>query len=100
MLPLGQRPGFGEDKSMLCRLSLAFVMMLIATVSSYAQGQPQRPPHPGYQGTALEQNACEAPAQKYCRAAMPDQFRVLQCLQANRARIGKACQAVLTAYGQ
>jgi hypothetical protein len=83
---------------MLCRLSLAFVMMLIATVSSYAQGQ--RPPHPGYQGTALEQNACEAPAQKYCRAAMPDQFRVLQCLQANRARIGKACRAVLTAYGQ
>jgi hypothetical protein len=84
---------------MPCRLSLAFVM-LIATVSSPAQGQPQAPLHPGYQGTASEQNACGAPAQKYCRAAMPDQFRVLQCLQANRARIGKACRAVLTAYGQ
>jgi hypothetical protein len=85
---------------MLCRLALAFVTMLIATVSSHAQGQQQRPPHPGYQGTASEQNACEAPAQKYCRAEMPDEFRVLRCLQANRPRIGKACQAVLSAYGQ
>jgi hypothetical protein len=89
---------------MLCRLSLAFVMLLVATVSSptqeQAQGQPQRPPHPNYQGTANDQNACDAPAQKFCRAEIPDQFRVLACLQRNRPNIGKACQAVLSAYGQ
>ena len=88
---------------MLRRLSLAFVMVALATLSAQAQTQGQRPPpppHPNYQGTAADQNACDAPAQKYCRAEIPDQFRVLACLQRNRPNIGKACQAVLSAYGQ
>jgi len=81
---------------MLCRLSFAVVMMLTATASSFAQGAP---PFPGYQGTANEQNACEPAVLKFCRAAMPDTFRILECLQRNRPRLGKACQAVLAANG-
>jgi hypothetical protein len=80
------------------RLALALLAMVIASAPSLAQ--TPKPPFPSYQGTADEQKACDAPAQKFCRSAMPDQFRVLQCLQANRTKIGKACQAVLTAYGQ
>jgi hypothetical protein len=52
------------------------------------------------QGTPEDQKACNHPVQRFCRSAIPDQFRVLQCLQANRAKIGKACQEVLTRYGQ
>jgi len=87
---------------MLRCLSLASVVLLAATVSSAAQtqGQPTRAPHPDYQGSANEQHACEPAAQKFCKAEIPDQFRVLQCLQRNRPNIGKACQAVLSAYGQ
>ena len=82
------------------RLSLSVAMVLIATLSVQAQQQPQRPPNPNYQGTAIDQDACEAPAVKFCKAEIPDQFRVLACLQRNRPNIGKACQAVLSAYGQ
>ena len=51
-------------------------------------------------GYEIAEAADGVEALAWCRAAMPDQFRVLQCLQANRAKIGKACQAVLTRYGQ
>ena len=63
------------------------------------QGGPPLP-FPGYQGTPHDQKACEPAVFKFCRAAVPDQFRILQCLQTNRPRIGKACQAVLASYGQ
>ena len=87
------------------RPSLSVAMVLIATLSVQAQGmqqqqQQQRAPNPNYQGTAIDQDACEAPAVKFCKAEIPDQFRVLACLQRNRPNIGKACQAVLSAYGQ
>ena len=46
------------------------------------------------------QRACQPAVFKFCQSAIPDTFRILQCLQANRAHIGKACQAVLASYGQ
>ena len=89
---------------MLRRLGLGSVIVLLATLSVQAQmqmqSQPPKAPNPNYQGTANEQDACEAPALKFCRSEIPDQFKVLACLQRNRANIGKACQAVLSAYGQ
>lgn len=87
----------------MLRLTLSAAMVLVATLSVQGQGmqqQQQRPPHPNYQGTSTDQDACEAPALKFCKAEIPDQFRVLACLQRNRPNIGKACQAVLSAYGQ
>ena len=84
---------------MLFRSSLAALVLMAAAVPAGAQNAPP-PPFPAMQGTPEDQKACEAPVQRYCRSAIPDQFRVLQCLQANREKIGKACQGVLTRYGQ
>jgi hypothetical protein len=86
---------------MLSRVSLASAVLLMTTAFSFAQTPLPIPlPFPSYQGTAEDQKACDPPVQKFCRAAIPDQFRVLRCLQENRDKIGKACQAVLTSYGQ
>jgi len=104
MPPSGSKKILEGGDPMLHRLSLAFVIVLLATLSAQAQaqtqGQPQRPGNPNYQGTANDQDACEPAALKFCRAEIPDQFKVLACLQRNRPNIGKACQAVLSAYGQ
>ncbi len=52
------------------------------------------------QGTAEEQRACVRDVQRHCREAMPDTFRVLACLQAQRNKISKPCLAVLESHGQ
>ncbi len=86
---------------MLYRVGFALAVMLTSTAPTMAQTPLPIPmPFPAYQGTPDDQKACGPPAQRYCRAAMPDQFRVLKCLQENRDKIGHACQAVLTSYGQ
>ena len=79
------------------RFILVAAILLSATAPSLAQATL---PHPGHQGTADDQRACEPAVHRYCKHAIPDTFRVLHCLQTNRARIGKACQAVLASYGQ
>ena len=82
---------------MLCRMGLAFVMLVTATVPSLAQ--MAQSPFPGFQGAADEQKACQPAVFKFCQAALPDTFRILECLQRNRPRIGKACQMVLSSHG-
>jgi hypothetical protein len=52
------------------------------------------------EGTPEDRAACEADVQRYCRAAIPDNLRVLACLQAYRQQISNACQMVLVKYGQ
>jgi hypothetical protein len=79
---------------MLCRTSIAFVMLLGATVAS-----PAQMPFPGFQGSENDQKACQPAVLKFCQGALPDTFRILECLQKNRPRIGKACQQVLASYG-
>ena len=37
---------------------------------------------------------------KFCKSANEDTMRVLACLQANRAKIGAACNKVLVSHGQ
>jgi hypothetical protein len=37
---------------------------------------------------------------RYCQNAIPDNMRVLACLQQNRGRIAPACRGVLEKYGQ
>jgi hypothetical protein len=51
-------------------------------------------------GTEEEQNACYHDAAKFCSDAMPDTFKVLDCLKEHRKRLTKACQLVLTDNGQ
>jgi hypothetical protein len=57
-------------------------------------------PLPMAQGTPEDRAACEPDVQRYCRSAIPDQLRVLGCLQDNRRQISPACQGVLVKYGQ
>lgn len=53
-----------------------------------------------FNGTPAEQSACRRDSIRFCRDVLSDNMRVLACLQSNRAKISKACQAVLTSHGQ
>lgn len=52
------------------------------------------------QGTKTEQDACRRDVIRYCKDAMPDNFRILACLQQHRPRISAGCQKVLRDNGQ
>jgi hypothetical protein len=46
-------------------------------------------------------DACARDVSRFCRAQMNDGDQiVLACLQQNRARLSKACQAMLASHGQ
>jgi hypothetical protein len=51
-------------------------------------------------GTPEDRAACEGDVRRYCQAAIPDNMRILGCLQQNRGRISPACRGVLEKYGQ
>jgi hypothetical protein len=66
-------------------LVLPFVLM--ATSSASAQSQ--------------EHDACRRDASRFCRAHLNDGDQVvLSCLQQNRAKLSKGCQATLAANGR
>jgi hypothetical protein len=54
-----------------------------------------------YQGTAKDRAACGPDVHRYCSALKPgsDSWAFFSCLEANRARLSKACLAVLEKYG-
>ena len=52
-------------------------------------------------GTAQEQAACSRDAQRFCRSVISQgDMAVLACFQQNRAKISRACDAVLKSHGQ
>jgi hypothetical protein len=55
-----------------------------------------------FEGSPQEQAACRPDVRKFCRSVKPDSgaSAFLSCLKANRAKLSKACQAVLTKHGQ
>jgi hypothetical protein len=53
-----------------------------------------------HQGTPQERAACAPAVRKFCKSANEDAMRVLACLQANRGKIGAACNQVLVSHGQ
>jgi hypothetical protein len=55
-----------------------------------------------YQGTPQEQAACRPDVRKFCHAvpAGASSGDFLACLQANRAKLSAACNAVLKSHGQ
>jgi hypothetical protein len=66
-------------------LALPFVLIAASTASAQQQGQ----------------DACGRDASRFCRAHLNEgDMAVLACLQQNRARLSKACQATLTAHGR
>jgi hypothetical protein len=78
--------------TMFRRISLVLALLL---VSSAAFAQPMFRPQ-----SSPEDRACRGDERRFCRSAIPDQFRVLSCLQANRHRLSRACRAVLAGHGQ
>jgi hypothetical protein len=55
-----------------------------------------------FKGTPQEQAACRPDVRKFCRSVKPGSgaLTFLACLKANRAKLSKACRAVLTKHGQ
>jgi hypothetical protein len=80
------------------RGGIIFIVALFASGMALAQ-QPAPTPNL-MKGTPQEQAACRGDSIKYCRDEIPDDFRVLGCLQQNRSRISKACRKVLENHGQ
>jgi hypothetical protein len=81
------------------RISLLSLAALAAALTFAQAASPERS-YAQYQGTAQEQAACRPDARRYCRNAGSDQFRVLACLQDHRARLSRACRALLQRNGQ
>jgi len=66
-------------------LVIPFIVMAVATASAQQQGQ----------------DACARDASRFCRAQLNDgDMVVLACLQQNRAKLSKGCQATLAAHGR
>jgi hypothetical protein len=52
-------------------------------------------------GTPEEQKACSKDVSRFCRSVMDQSdLVILSCLQQNRPKISKACDAVLVSHGQ
>jgi hypothetical protein len=88
-----------EAGTMIRRLAFLLGVIIASSTATHAQ-LPLPIPLPLPTGTPEDRAACEPDVQRFCKAAIPDTFRVLNCLQANRRQISNACQAVLTKYGQ
>ncbi len=69
----------------MTRFLLVIPFVVMAATSASAQGQ----------------DACARDASRFCRAYINDgDMVVLACLQQNRARLSKACQAALASHGR
>jgi len=75
---------------MVRSVSLAIALFL----STAALAQNQVGPH-----SDRDDDACQRDAHRFCKDAIPDQIRVLSCLQMNRPKLSKACQVVLQSHG-
>jgi hypothetical protein len=75
---------------MVRSVSLAIALFL----STAALAQNQVGPH-----SDRDDDACQRDAHRFCKDAIPDQIRVLSCLQINRPKLSKACQVVLQSHG-
>jgi len=66
-------------------------LFAIASTSAFAQGR----------GTPEQQKTCGGDVSKYCRSVMQEgDFVILACLQQNRPKISKSCDAMLKSHGQ
>jgi hypothetical protein len=88
------------SRTSACAVSaLLLFAALLLPVAATAQIAP--PPGAGSRGTAAEQKACEPDARRLCRQAINmGDMAVLACFQQQRARLSRACAAVLRKHGQ
>jgi Cysteine rich repeat len=85
-----------------CALTVSlFLTTCVLSVAAQPALQPPSPSQLDSRGTPDDQKACERDAQRHCREVLSDgDFAVLGCLRENRAKLTRACQGVLTKYGQ
>jgi len=74
---------------MMRGVSIFFAMILMASAAA-AQTYPHE--------NSPEDRACRGDARRFCKQDIPDQFKVGSCLQANRARLSRACRAMLESH--
>ncbi len=77
-------------------LRTLLIASLFASAATVAMAQNQN-----RSGTPDEQKACAKDVSRHCRTVMNESdLVILSCLQQNRPKISKACDAVLTSHGQ
>jgi hypothetical protein len=84
---------------MIRKIAILLAVTIATSTATFAQ-LPLPLPLPLPSGTPEDRAACEPDVHRYCKAAIPDNLRVLACLQAHRQRISQSCQGVLIKYGQ
>ncbi len=66
-------------------------LFTVASTQAFAQSR----------GTPEQEKACGADVSRYCRAVINEgDFVILACLQQNRPKISKSCDAMLKSNGQ
>jgi hypothetical protein len=88
----------------MIRTSLVSIALALGLSSAFAQQLPPQPPPVQSQGNERERTACHPDVTRFCQTQLQvnpnDTLGILGCLQANRARISRACQQVLASHGQ
>jgi Cysteine rich repeat len=81
------------DRSMF-KIKLAFgVLALLSLATSFAQAQS------GSRQQQQQQQACSRDVSRHCRSVMSQgDMAVLQCLKANRSKLGAACGALVDSH--
>lgn len=86
---------------MYLRICAALALIQIVAGEALAASEKKPAPPTGlFEGTPEEQAACAPDSTRFCRDAIPDNLRVLSCLQDHRKSLRKACLKVLEAHGQ
>ncbi len=70
--------------------SVTLVIALLLSSAALAQVGPH---------SQKDDDACDRDAHRFCKDLIPDQMRVLACLQQNRVKLSKACKVVLQTHG-
>jgi hypothetical protein len=86
---------------MFRKTMIVLAVTFAASTPSFSQFPLPLPPIiPMPEGTPEDRAACESDVRRYCQSAIPDNMRVLACLQQNRGRLAPSCRGVLEKYGQ
>lgn len=72
--------------------------LVLATIMLAALGGLSSVPQ-GHMGTPQEQKACSRDASRFCRKDLGNDMAVQSCLQANRAKLSRACSKVFQSHG-
>ncbi|MGY4627504.1 hypothetical protein [Bradyrhizobium sp. USDA 4486] len=73
--------------------------LVLATITLVAMSGLSPALAQGHMGTPQEQNACSRDASRLCRKDLGNDSAVQSCLQANRAKLSRACSKVFQSHG-